>query len=96
MSALWRQKPARSCGRSRLRTASLPSPTIADGRLYVAESDKNRLLALDAANGKNPVAVPSPETGPSRRRSVIDGKVIATANDANVHVIDAEYRAAGA
>ena len=35
----------------RLRTASLPSPTVADGRLYVAESDKNRLLALDAANG---------------------------------------------
>ena len=29
----------------RLRTASLPSPAVADGRLYVAESDKNRLLA---------------------------------------------------
>ncbi len=73
----------------RLRTASLPSPTIADGRLYVAESDKNRLLALDAANGKTlwqyrlgdwTIAPPA----------VIDGKVIATANDANVHVIDAE------
>ena len=72
----------------RLRTASLPSPTIADGRLYVAESDKNRLLALDAANGetlweyrlKDWVIAPP---------AIIDGKVIATANDANVHVIDA-------
>ena len=72
----------------RLRTASLPSPTIADGRLYVAESDKNRLLALDAANGETlweyrlsdwVIAPPA----------IIDGKVIATANDANVHVIDA-------
>ena len=73
----------------RLRTASLPSPTIADGRLYVAESDKNRLLALDAANGETlweyrlsdwVIAPPA----------IIDGKVIATSNDAKVHVINAE------
>jgi outer membrane protein assembly factor BamB len=73
----------------RLGGASLPSPTIADGRLYVAESDKNRLIALDAANGKTlweyrlgdwVIAPPV----------VIDDKVIATANDADVHVIDAD------
>lgn len=72
----------------RLRTASLPSPTVVDGRLFVAESDKSRLLALDAADGKTlweyrlgdwVIAPPA----------IVGDTVIATSNDAIVHVIDA-------
>ena len=36
----------------RLAVASLPSPRVADGRLFVAETDRGRLLALDAATGE--------------------------------------------
>lgn len=72
----------------RLRTASLPSPTVADGRLFVAETDQNRLLALDAVTGATlwdyrlgdwVIAPPA----------VIDDLLIATANDAKVHILDA-------
>ena len=73
----------------RLQVASLPSATVADGRLFVAETDKNRLLALDAANGAtlweyhlNDWVIAPP--------AVIDSKVIATASDARVHVINAD------
>ena len=71
----------------RLQVASLPSPTVADGRLFVAETDQNRLLALDAATGADLwdyhlsdwlIAPPA----------IIDDKVIATSNDAVIHIID--------
>ena len=71
----------------RLAVASLPSPTVADGRLFVAETDRNRLLALDAATGE--------ELWDYRLQDWViappvinDGVVIATANDAKIHILD--------
>ena len=72
----------------RLTVASLPSPTVADGRLFVAESDKNRLIALDAANGE-PLWDYRLDDWVIAPPAIIDGKVIATASDARVHVVDA-------
>lgn len=71
----------------RLAVASLPSPTVADGRVFVAETDKNRVMALDAATGDDlwdyrlddwVIAPPA----------VHDGLLIATANDAKIHIVD--------
>ena len=71
----------------RLPVASLPSPTVADGRLFVAETDRNRLLALDAATGETlwdyhlddwVIAPPA----------INDGLLIATSNDAKIHILD--------
>ena len=71
----------------RLPVASLPSPTVADGRLFVAETDRNRLLALDAATGETlwdyrlddwVIAPPA----------INDGLLIATSNAARIHVLN--------
>ena len=71
----------------RLPVASLPSPTVADGRLFVAETDRNRLLALDAATGETlwdyrlddwVIAPPA----------INDGLLVATSNAARIHVLN--------
>lgn len=71
----------------RLATASLPSPTLVAGRLFVAETSDNRLLALDAATGATlwDYEVDGWIVAPP---ALSDGRVVVAANDSSVHILD--------